>query len=124
MLRESNQPEACACDRGQTIIGFVEPLLLFVDSYGVDGLAVRVRSFRRKRHDFPIGGKRCLRRSRVSSALYTTPIPPLSFATIGVGLRGMSERVSQLGGILEIHSSGNGTRVTVELPAMHPFTAS
>jgi PAS domain S-box-containing protein len=35
---------------------------------------------------------------------------------MGVGLRGMRERVSQLGGILEVHSSGKGTMVAVELP--------
>jgi signal transduction histidine kinase len=47
-----------------------------------------------------------------------------SSATIGVGLRGMRERVSQLGGILKVHSNGSGTTVAVELPAMPPFTAS
>jgi PAS domain S-box-containing protein len=39
-----------------------------------------------------------------------------SSATLGVGLRGMMERVSQLGGILKIHSNGKGTTVAVELP--------
>jgi signal transduction histidine kinase len=34
----------------------------------------------------------------------------------GVGLRGMRERVRQLGGALEIHSNGNGTTVLVVLP--------
>ena len=34
----------------------------------------------------------------------------------GVGLRGMLERVRQIGGTLEIHSNGNGTSVLVTLP--------
>jgi signal transduction histidine kinase len=34
----------------------------------------------------------------------------------GVGFRGMRERVKQLDGALEIHSNGNGTTVTVDLP--------
>jgi signal transduction histidine kinase len=34
----------------------------------------------------------------------------------GVGLRGMRERVAQLGGSLEIHSNGNGTTVTATMP--------
>jgi signal transduction histidine kinase len=36
---------------------------------------------------------------------------------VGVGLRGMRERINQLGGVLEIHSNGAGTTVTVALPA-------
>jgi PAS domain S-box-containing protein len=36
--------------------------------------------------------------------------------TMGVGLRGMSERVGQLGGMLQIRSNGIGTTVTVSLP--------
>ena len=39
-----------------------------------------------------------------------------SSATVGVGLRGMRERVRQLGGLLQIHSNGKGTTVTVALP--------
>jgi PAS domain S-box-containing protein len=39
-----------------------------------------------------------------------------SSPTLGVGLRGMRERVRQLGGILEIHSNRKGTTVAVELP--------
>jgi PAS domain S-box-containing protein len=39
-----------------------------------------------------------------------------SSATVGVGLRGMRERVRQLGGMLQIHSNGKGTTVTVALP--------
>jgi PAS domain S-box-containing protein len=39
-----------------------------------------------------------------------------SSATVGVGLRGMRERVRQLGGMLQIHSNGKGTIVTVALP--------
>ncbi len=34
----------------------------------------------------------------------------------GVGLRGMKERVSQLGGDLDVHSNSEGTRITVRLP--------
>jgi signal transduction histidine kinase len=34
----------------------------------------------------------------------------------GVGLRGMSERISQLGGVLEVHSESPGTTVTASLP--------
>jgi signal transduction histidine kinase len=36
--------------------------------------------------------------------------------TVGVGIRGMRERLRQLGGTLEIQSSGSGTLVTVLLP--------
>src|SRR6202140_572644 len=34
----------------------------------------------------------------------------------GVGIRGMRERLRQLGGTLEIHSNGNGTVIEVRLP--------
>ena len=34
----------------------------------------------------------------------------------GVGVRGMRERLRQLGGTLEVHSSGNGTVIHVCLP--------
>jgi signal transduction histidine kinase len=41
--------------------------------------------------------------------------------TPGVGVRGMRERIRQLGGTVEIKSSGNGTCVTVKLPVpAHP----
>jgi transcriptional regulator with XRE-family HTH domain len=36
--------------------------------------------------------------------------------TAGVGLRGMRERVKQLGGSIEIQSNGKGTTVTATLP--------
>ena len=36
--------------------------------------------------------------------------------TPGVGLRGMSERIRQLGGNIEIHSTGNGTTITATVP--------
>jgi PAS domain S-box-containing protein len=39
-----------------------------------------------------------------------------SSASAGVGLRGMQERVRQIGGTLGIHSNGNGTSVLVSLP--------
>ena len=37
--------------------------------------------------------------------------------TAGVGLRGMRERVRQLGGSIEIRSNGHGTTVTATVPA-------
>jgi signal transduction histidine kinase len=36
--------------------------------------------------------------------------------TFGVGLRGMNERLRQLGGSLELSSTGEGTTVTATLP--------
>ena len=39
-----------------------------------------------------------------------------SFGQPGVGIRGMRERLRQLGGTLEIQSDGNGTAVTAHLP--------
>jgi signal transduction histidine kinase len=42
-------------------------------------------------------------------AIASTGIP-------GVGIRGMRERVRQLGGVLEVNSDGNGTTVIVSLP--------
>lgn len=41
---------------------------------------------------------------------------PTSGRHYGVGLAGMRERVSDLGGSLEIQSSGNGTAITVSIP--------
>ena len=35
---------------------------------------------------------------------------------LGVGITGMQERLRQLGGTLEINSSGKGTRVVAKLP--------
>jgi signal transduction histidine kinase len=49
-------------------------------------------------------------------------IPPEKHAAMtssGVGLAGMRERVRQLGGILEIHSSSNGTVIKAGLPLAH-----
>jgi PAS domain S-box-containing protein len=37
-------------------------------------------------------------------------------ATLGVGFRGMRERIRQLGGTLQVHSTGNGTSVEATLP--------
>lgn len=42
----------------------------------------------------------------------------------GVGLRGMQERIRQLGGTLEIDSNKNGTVITATLPVPHASTAS
>jgi PAS domain S-box-containing protein len=39
-----------------------------------------------------------------------------SYTTMGVGLRGMRERVNQLGGLLQIHSNGEGTSIAVTFP--------
>ena len=41
-----------------------------------------------------------------------------SSAHTGVGLRGMRERLRQLGGTLEVQSNGHGTRVTAILPVL------
>jgi signal transduction histidine kinase len=40
-----------------------------------------------------------------------------STGTPGVGIRGMRERLQQLGGSLDIHSNDNGTRIVARLPA-------
>ena len=51
-------------------------------------------------------------------------IPPekqqemMTSGKVGVGVRGMRERLRQLGGSLEIESSGSGTTVEVQLPIM------
>jgi len=45
------------------------------------------------------------------------PNAPEGKPSAGVGLRGMQERLRPLGGTLQIHSSENGTRVTVVVPA-------
>jgi signal transduction histidine kinase len=37
-------------------------------------------------------------------------------ASFGVGISGMRERLRQLGGVLSVHSNGNGTLVTADLP--------
>lgn len=42
-----------------------------------------------------------------------------SYGAIGVGIRGMRERIRQLGGTLQIESNGNGTTVSVALPVNH-----
>lgn len=39
-----------------------------------------------------------------------------SSGQLGVGFRGMRERIAQLGGVLEIQSNGNGTVVSATLP--------
>jgi two-component system, NarL family, sensor kinase len=39
-----------------------------------------------------------------------------SSGTPGVGIRGMRERIRQLGGSLEIHSNGRGTVIVARLP--------
>jgi signal transduction histidine kinase len=48
----------------------------------------------------------------------------VSAGTPGVGIRGMRERIRQLGGTLEISSNGNGTVIVARLPAVeNPSTA-
>ena len=47
-----------------------------------------------------------------------------SSGAIGVGLRGMRERIRQLGGVLEVHSNGNGTCVSATLPVELPTAES
>jgi signal transduction histidine kinase len=42
-----------------------------------------------------------------------------SSGSLGVGLRGMSERMRQLGGKVELHSSATGTTVLATVPC-HP----
>jgi signal transduction histidine kinase len=42
----------------------------------------------------------------------------------GVGLRGMRERLRQLGGTLQVQSNGHGTRVTAVLPVLRVAAAS
>lgn len=44
--------------------------------------------------------------------------------TPGVGIRGMRERLRQLGGDLEIHSTGSGAVVTARLPVKEPPRAA
>lgn len=46
-----------------------------------------------------------------------------SSGSVGIGLRGMRERISQLGGALQIHSSVKGTAVEATLPVRHAHTA-
>ncbi|MGA8622018.1 MAG: sensor histidine kinase [Candidatus Sulfotelmatobacter sp.] len=47
----------------------------------------------------------------------------LSSAHSGVGLRGMRERLRQLGGTLQVQSNGHGIRVTAVLPVPCPAAA-
>jgi signal transduction histidine kinase len=39
-----------------------------------------------------------------------------SSASSGVGIKGMAERLRQLGGVLNVFSNGGGTLVTADLP--------
>lgn len=43
--------------------------------------------------------------------------------SLGVGLRGMNARVTQLGGKLEVRSNGNGTVVTARVPVDEPLSS-
>jgi signal transduction histidine kinase len=44
------------------------------------------------------------------------PAEKLQTSALGVGFRGMYERIRYLGGKLELHSGSNGTVVTATLP--------
>jgi signal transduction histidine kinase len=44
--------------------------------------------------------------------------------TPGVGIRGMRERLRQLGGSLDIHSNGKGTRIVARLPLVYPSVST
>jgi signal transduction histidine kinase len=47
-----------------------------------------------------------------------------SYGLIGVGVRGMRERVGQLGGTLQVQSNGKGTTVSVTLPISRATSAA
>jgi signal transduction histidine kinase len=47
-----------------------------------------------------------------------------STGTPGVGIRGMRERLRQLGGSLDIHSNGKGTRIVARLPGADASTTT
>jgi two-component system NarL family sensor kinase len=44
--------------------------------------------------------------------------------SFGVGLRGMSERLRQLGGLLDISSSDRGTNVRASVPLTKPHSTT
>lgn len=48
----------------------------------------------------------------------------VSGGTPGVGIRGMKERIRQLGGSLEITSNGNGTVILARLPSIENFSTA
>jgi signal transduction histidine kinase len=48
----------------------------------------------------------------------------LPLAETGVGLRGMQERLRQLGGTLQVHSNETGTRVLATLPLFRPAAST
>ena len=47
-----------------------------------------------------------------------------SGVSVGVGLRGMQERVKQIGGTVGIHSNGKGASVLVTLPLIEEAVSS
>ena len=47
-----------------------------------------------------------------------------SGGSVGIGLRGMRERVGQLGGNLDIQSSSSGTTITARFPVLHASAAA
>ena len=49
---------------------------------------------------------------------------PDSLGNLGVGLRGMNERMRELGGTLELISAADGTTVRATVPYKPPVAAS
>src|SRR5580704_4243781 len=54
----------------------------------------------------------CVQVSDLGKGMCTEP----SLVSFGVGISGMRERLRQLGGVLSVHSNGEGTLVTADLP--------
>jgi signal transduction histidine kinase len=57
-------------------------------------------------------GHVCVQVSDLGKGMASGP----SSASSGVGIKGMCERLRQLGGVLNVHSSGGGTLITADLP--------
>lgn len=57
-------------------------------------------------------GRICVQVNDLGKGMSSEP----SFSSLGVGIRGMRERLRQLGGVLSVSSNGGGTMVTADLP--------
>jgi signal transduction histidine kinase len=57
-------------------------------------------------------GHVCVQVSDLGKGMPTEP----SSTSSGVGIKGMCERLRQLGGVLNVHSNGSGTLITADLP--------